>query len=162
MLISQSESSLPHLLLYCHLKINSNVNALILNSAIEFVYLPEDSMDRYLKEFKMFFFSNSLFIWLFVFVYLVCCVISHYTYIPGVCSFVVIFYFLSFQLAFSYLRYVFLGIMEQKMMIASTIIAMMNQKVLVSLLAISFILLPHVRSFFFFIPIFQCFFYSGE
>ena len=96
MLLSQNESSLTHLLLYGHLKSNSNVNALILNSAIEFVYLPEDSMDRYLKEFKMFFFSNSLFIWLFVFVYLVCFVISHYTYIPGVCSFVVIFYFLSF------------------------------------------------------------------
>ena len=40
MLLSQSEPSLTHLLLYGDLKSNSNVNALILNSAIEFISQP--------------------------------------------------------------------------------------------------------------------------
>ena len=37
MLLSQNESSLTHLLLYGDPKRNSNVNAFILNSAIEFI-----------------------------------------------------------------------------------------------------------------------------
>ena len=37
MLLSQNESSLTHLLLYGGPKCNSNVNAFILNSAIEFI-----------------------------------------------------------------------------------------------------------------------------
>ena len=56
MLLNQKESSLAYLLLCGDPKRNSNVNAFILNSAIEFSYLQEDSMDRYLTELKMFFF----------------------------------------------------------------------------------------------------------
>ena len=65
MLLSQNESSLTHLLPYGDPKRNSYINAFILNFSNSY-YLQEDSMDRYLTELQMFFFSfsNSFFIWL--------------------------------------------------------------------------------------------------
>ena len=80
MLLSQNESSLTHSFLYGKPKRNSSVNAFITTWQFNSYYLQEDSMDRYLTEFKMFFFLSLIhfsYSFLFVFVYLFCFVIFY-------------------------------------------------------------------------------------
>ena len=85
MLLSQHQSSLTHLLLYDDPKRNSNVNAFILNTAIEFI-LSSGRFNRPLLKGASNMFSLSLihfwYSFLFVFVYLFGFVISHFYLYP--------------------------------------------------------------------------------